>query len=157
MSIKIQINSLEALERMIGGNSELEISIRNSIVQQFTKKHLKGIATDNITKLVEQQIVEETQKHFFDITPKKGWDPEKFILKPHLKEIIQKYAEENNNHFLRTLVKDSLKVEEARNFVTDLLEKQSKYIKAELSNNELEKRLNLMVDARLKEKLGIKK
>jgi hypothetical protein len=44
MAIKIQINSLEALERLIGGDSQLELEIRNNIVQEFSKKHLKPIA-----------------------------------------------------------------------------------------------------------------
>lgn len=43
--MKIQINSLEALERLIGGDTDVEIQIRNSVVQNFTNKHLKGIAT----------------------------------------------------------------------------------------------------------------
>lgn len=50
MSTKIQINSLEALERLIGNDTELEIEIRNSIVQEFTKKHLKVIANENVNK-----------------------------------------------------------------------------------------------------------
>ena len=37
--IVLQINSLKALERLIGGDSELEIGVRNSIVQEFSKKH----------------------------------------------------------------------------------------------------------------------
>lgn len=48
MSTKIQINSLAALERLIGGDSETEIEIRNSIVQEFTKKHLKKIADESM-------------------------------------------------------------------------------------------------------------
>lgn len=46
--MKIQINSLEALERLIGGDSELEIEIRNSIVQEFAKKHLKCLAQTEV-------------------------------------------------------------------------------------------------------------
>ena len=41
--MKIQINSLEALERLIGGDTQVEIEIRNSIVQEFTKKYLKSL------------------------------------------------------------------------------------------------------------------
>jgi len=41
--MKIQINSLEALERMIGNDNALEIEVRNSIVQEFCKKHLKHL------------------------------------------------------------------------------------------------------------------
>ncbi len=50
MSTKIQINSLEALERLIGNDNELEMEIRNSIVQEFTKKHLKVIANENVNR-----------------------------------------------------------------------------------------------------------
>lgn len=42
--MKIQINSLAALERLIGGDTEVEIAIRGNIVQEFAKKHLKAVA-----------------------------------------------------------------------------------------------------------------
>ena len=50
--MKIQINSLDALERLIGGDSEVEIEIRNSIVQEFTKKYLKSVAE----KVLESEV-----------------------------------------------------------------------------------------------------
>ena len=43
--MKIQINSLEAVERLIGGDTEVEIEVRNSVVQEFAKKHLKAVST----------------------------------------------------------------------------------------------------------------
>ncbi len=42
--LTIQINSLEALERLIGGDSQVEIDVRNNIVQAFAEKHLKALA-----------------------------------------------------------------------------------------------------------------
>lgn len=41
--MKIQINSLKALERLIGNDNELEMEIRNSVAQNFAKIYLKGI------------------------------------------------------------------------------------------------------------------
>ncbi len=74
MGIKIQINSLEALERLIGGDSELEIEIRSNIVQEFSRKHLKSIAN---TKAIQESIkkidirvnsaVEHEFKKYFEI------------------------------------------------------------------------------------------
>lgn len=50
----IQINSLEALERLIGGSTQAEIDIRNAVVQSFTEKHLKAIAADpHIVKVAD--------------------------------------------------------------------------------------------------------
>ena len=63
----IQINSLKALERLIGGDTELEIEARNSIVQDFTKKHLKGIAgkyTDETLKDLKKSVKNEVHKQF---------------------------------------------------------------------------------------------
>lgn len=44
--MQIQINNLAALERLIGGDSQLEFEIRNNIVQAFAHKHLKPLAND---------------------------------------------------------------------------------------------------------------
>lgn len=52
----IQINSLEALERLIGGSTEMEVSLRNAVVQQFTEKHLKPIAAQPDMKALAVSI-----------------------------------------------------------------------------------------------------
>lgn len=62
MSTKIQINSLAALERLIGGESETEIEIRNSIVQEFTRKHLRAIADEKLPVYVNALMKEVTQE-----------------------------------------------------------------------------------------------
>lgn len=46
MGTKIQINSLEALERLIGNDTELEMELRSTIVQEFSKKFLKSVANE---------------------------------------------------------------------------------------------------------------
>jgi hypothetical protein len=43
---------LEALERLIGGDSEVEVESRNSVVQKFAETHLKAIANStNMARL----------------------------------------------------------------------------------------------------------
>ena len=82
--MKIQINNLAALERLIGGDSELEIEIRNSVVQDFTKKHLKPIATEafltNYAYALAKQVKAEIEKEMFEC-----FSP-KWILRPEIKE-----------------------------------------------------------------------
>lgn len=48
--LTIQINNLEALERLIGGDTEIELEIRNNIVQAFTKKYLKQLVNESQIK-----------------------------------------------------------------------------------------------------------
>jgi len=62
MSIKIQINSLEALERLIGNDNELEFELRNNVVQNFAGKHLKELSrnlTECHLKDIKYHISEE--------------------------------------------------------------------------------------------------
>jgi hypothetical protein len=66
MSVKIQINSLEALERLIGNDNELEIQIRGSIVQEFTKKHLRSLATTELVEGAKKSIAYLVKTEFFE-------------------------------------------------------------------------------------------
>lgn len=61
MSVKIQINNLEALERLIGGDTELEIEVRNSVVQSFAEKHLKAIAN---SETIQRAVDNVRDKHY---------------------------------------------------------------------------------------------
>ena len=60
--LTIQINNLEALERLIGGDTEVEIEIRNSVVQNFADKHLKDLANTPEISGTLSQIKEEIYK-----------------------------------------------------------------------------------------------
>lgn len=51
--MKLQINSLQALERLIGGDTEIEVEVRKNIVQDFARKHLKPIAGDVIKPMID--------------------------------------------------------------------------------------------------------
>lgn len=68
MSFKIQINSLPALERLIGGDNELEVGIRDAIVQDFSKKYLKNVvaeeAMQKYVKQLDDSIRTEAEKTF---------------------------------------------------------------------------------------------
>ena len=57
--MKIQMNNLEALERLIGGESEVEMDIRASIVDAFCKKHLKSIANEEFVKRMAEAVKTE--------------------------------------------------------------------------------------------------
>lgn len=85
--MKIQINSLEALERLIGGDTQVEIEIRNSIVQEFTKKYLKSLVSETLANQVIKEAVKvarhEIEKEFFTL------DTSTFYSKVALKKEIR--------------------------------------------------------------------
>jgi hypothetical protein len=52
--MKIQLDT-KALERLIGGESEIEVELRNSVVQEFAKKHLKPLVNSStLGKVMEE-------------------------------------------------------------------------------------------------------
>ncbi len=59
--LTIQINNLEALERLIGGDSEVEVEIRNSVIQNFAEKHLKPLANCDVVTSTMRKITENIQ------------------------------------------------------------------------------------------------
>jgi len=53
--ISLEFN-YEALKQLLGGDTEIEIELRNCIVQEFTRKHLKGIVDDDFKKEINDYL-----------------------------------------------------------------------------------------------------
>ena len=109
MSVKIQINSLSALERLIGNDNELELELRQSIVESFAKKHLTCIANNPFfqkeIKELQKDIkisIQNEVKNSIGQYERKGWSPT-LILK---EEIIQKIQERIDGEFDKILAEE---------------------------------------------------
>lgn len=55
-SIKIQINSVEALERLLGDDPQLDIEVRNNVIQRFAETHLKKVANSEMIRELEHKL-----------------------------------------------------------------------------------------------------
>ena len=62
--LTLQLNSVAAVEALIGGDTEVEVELRKSVVAGFTRKHLKQLANSEFlsdavheVKLSVQEIV----------------------------------------------------------------------------------------------------
>lgn len=92
--MKIQINTLEALERLIGGDTQLEMDIRQNIVEAFTKKHLKSLVNSEVIKQSSKIMQDEIEK-IFQNSSRYGQvisDKYKEILSNYIKQEIQKFV-----------------------------------------------------------------
>lgn len=98
--MKIQINSLEALERLIGGDTEVEIDIRNSVVQNFTNKYLKGIAKELIDTSTAKAILTEIKT---ELIHSESWDG-KVVLKPKYQDTIRDAVAKNVKEIVQAKV-----------------------------------------------------
>ena len=101
MATKIQINSLQALERLIGGDTELEMEVRNSVAQNFSKKYLKGVIDEKIIKLIDKAVAEElgVVNWPFDI---------KGVAKKRVDEYVEKAVAEEFNKKLNIALTEKL-------------------------------------------------
>ncbi len=67
--MKVELN-LPALERLIGGDTEIELALRQQIVHEFTKRHLRETATTEMhaAVMVElKQFINDSAKELFGI------------------------------------------------------------------------------------------
>jgi len=154
-AIKIQINSLEALERLIGGDSELEIQIRNNVVQDFTAKHLKALATNDMIKQTGNSVIEQLRRDFF--IKKSGrytWD-EKYVFKDGILDEFKAEISIKAKAEIEKTVQQILNENVAIKNLNDAVERAANRIAESLTDENLEKRLDYMVDKKIKEKLGV--
>lgn len=155
MSTKIQINSLEALERLIGNDNELEIQVRNSIVQEFTYKHLKAIANSDLIQLAVKAIHEEIKLEFFTNVKVGAFGGIKTVFKEeYLKPLREDLRIEAKTVFKEVIAEV---VEEQKTLVNiqERLQVASTDIADRLTDIVLTNKLDKLVDAKIKEKLNL--
>lgn len=119
--MKLQINSLEALERLIGGDTEVELDIRNSVVQAFAKKHLKPLATmDSFVEIKRdlEKVAMDTATQFIGQVTGNIWNRD-IKINPHIEKRIRENAERSANNAVQNAI--DLGVQDANSRYTDKL------------------------------------
>lgn len=156
MSVKIQINSLEALERLIGGDTELEIEIRQSVVENFSKKHLGKLANEEMMKKTSSAIINEIHKTFFDTIKGSGWSsPDRIIFKQEYLDKLRVDLNYEAKQTLNKVVAQAIETMNNKETIDTALTRATEYIVSTLTEANLNARLNRMVDAKLKERFGL--
>ena len=148
--MKLQINSLAALERLIGGDTEVELEIRNSIVQEFAKKHLKAIVNEGSIQKVAHALDEMLSSQAEAIiTAKFGtlshqyWNG-KFVLNDTCMAALNDAADSAFRSYLMNALADSEKKMSERyseQYISDMINSK---VDAEVA-----KRIQLGVEARI--------
>jgi hypothetical protein len=100
--MRLELN-LPDLERLIGGDTELELSLHKQIVQEFAKRHLKEVADSTAYELALEavkQYVNEAEDTFgienlvtSHIWPTVGYRL-KSLVDAYVKETVQKVIDE---------------------------------------------------------------
>lgn len=81
MGVKILLD-LQALERIIGEDSDVQLELRNAVVQTFCAKHLKGLVTEDLKNSIVAEMRDwlkeykaEIKKEIIDLYVKQQGSP----------------------------------------------------------------------------------
>lgn len=113
-TLTLQINSLEALERLIGGDTETELAIRDNIANAFAGKYLKPLAKEILENIIDELMapardeLERQMKPFFTTEAIGGWGNNKTVLSLHHKRIIGEKAKEVFDHEVSTILSQTV-------------------------------------------------
>jgi hypothetical protein len=119
--VKIQINSLAALNRLIGEDSEFEFELRRSVVSNFFNK-----SNPFIVKLTEQLETELTNKIFIDKS-KNSWRTD-YKLKDEYISVIKDTVNEAIDNKVWPLIRELVDVAGIQKRIDEVIKAQVDYI-----------------------------
>lgn len=155
MSVKIQINSKEALDRLIEGDPELKIQVRESIINGFAKTYLKSVANSKVMETLETEIMEELRDTgFFGLLEE---ECSGVIRKMKLSSDVRELIKSKVTHSVHTLINEAMK--KPTNDIKTLLKERFDYlawvVESKLSEDIAKGILEEMVRKRLMDSLNI--
>ena len=143
--MKIQINSLEALERLIGDDKEMEISVKQSILNEFAKKYLKSIANSEAMADLKRDVLKELKETGFYGLLKKT-DSSMFygkstLLTSEAKDLIKKRVKDEIDNLISEQVDEvrSLLVQDINDRLNLMSLSVSQGIREEIQKETLDK------------------
>jgi len=62
MSVTIQINSVKALERLLEGEGDEQVTIKKAVLLEYERRHIMPVIENRVEAIVEQAIAEHLGK-----------------------------------------------------------------------------------------------
>lgn len=154
--MKIQINSLAALERLIGDDKEMEITVKTSVINEFAKSYIKSVANSEIVDTIKKAILDEVKKtDYFGllVQDKSNRYRTDYLLSDDAKELVKtQVRQEIDNLILETVtpIREEI-VGEIRSRLDLMSLSVSQCIREEVQKETIDK----LVQKRLKDLLDI--
>lgn len=147
--LTLQINNLEALERLIGGDSEVEIEIRNSVASRFAEKHLKPLLNSSNVLEIVRKLREQMDKQTIDTLNKEvanfkvtwGNEIHGVTLKPEIKAALDSAVRNTVNKVVADAVSDGLKTWGSEDLLERIIDKRIGVLVEEKIRSRINERL----------------
>lgn len=156
----LQLN-LPALERLLAGESSIELNLRQQIVEEFCKKHIKTLVNNTELVKVHKAVAEEIKKHIGEEVWEsgKGWsvtvrERVEKLIQHGIEEVVHKYLKASYDKLateLEALAKDRVDRYEVR----ALANAQARADKILLELKEgIDKRMDLAFEKRVNDEIN---
>ena len=89
VSVVVQLNR-PALDRLLGGDSKLEVELRHQVVEEFAKHHLKALLTDDLFKKFQGTVVAHLETVLKQQVGEMGWDYNFKAFRPTIQDKVHK-------------------------------------------------------------------
>lgn len=152
--VKIQINSLEALERLIGGNSEFEFEIRESIVQKFATKHLKSVATSDALSKIASALKDEITADLVKQTSSGGWN-KTYALTDKAKKLLDDTTSDKIRSMIEHVVETHIRKHADLDNLKAYIDGEVKRVADRVADMVAEKKIAALVDIEIKKRLNL--
>lgn len=109
--INLKLNFNELKELLVDDNNKVNLEIGTSIVQEFTRRYLKGIANEIINPIIndfKEKITERILKEFSDYFLKSAWR-DKITLKDEFSSAIRESVRNLIQRETRIAIREELK------------------------------------------------
>lgn len=144
--MKIQINSLEALERMIGGDNEMEFEIRQSVAEAFAKKYLKGLATVFMQNGVPKAMKKIIEDEYFAYVRNRVYQ-----VKPEYKDALKVQVGTMIRKEMEAIVKEKMENPEMNIFITNQIERQVNHTISGMTEELIQQKASDLIKAKFKD------
>ena len=146
--MRLQLN-LPALERLIAGDSQMEVELRHQVVENFAKHHLKKLMNDDMFARIKEWFrtaCEAAYAKELGQVVQSFWC-DNFELESHMREHVARAA--------RAEV-DAVVKEHLAKYKEDLLRRDAAHIEAVIQRT-LDRELEAQVEAEVRRRLDVAK
>lgn len=152
--IKLIISNPDVLHRLIGGDTELELELRQCAAAEFAKRHLKSIINDDkfiklkddIKNDFNNSLKKEKEEILKDIGKYKRSNSyfAEFVLDNKIKEKIKSSINVQTQNYINSLIKEEMKTKEFKEKIQTTVELYLNQAIVEVKNTLAEKAAKLI-------------
>ena len=142
--MKLSLN-LPALERLIAGEDELEVEIRQNIAEAFAKRHLKTIINNELITKLEIEIRDSFRSQYSFQK-----------INETYRDLVQQAVIQNVSALVHASINKTLEEYGWEKQIEEIVKERAEFIVKQWTDGTIERRIELLANQKIKDKLGLK-